>query len=75
MTVEERMLAKCWVDTWKAAGPLLEQVREDEIRDSVTADGFHVFDGFVKAALISHPPEPWSGLVEQQRWFKKWPRA
>ncbi len=75
MTVEERTLAKRWVDTWKAAGPLLEKVREDDIRASVTADGFQVFDSFVKAALISNPPEPWSGLVEQQQWFKKWPQT
>ncbi len=75
MTDEERILAKRWVDTWKAAGPLLEKVREDDIRASVTADGFRVFDGFVKASLVSHPPQPWSGLVEQQKWFSKWPRA
>ena len=75
MTEEERALAKRWVETWKAAGPLLEKVREDDIRASVTADGFRVFDGFVKAALINHPPKPWSGLVEQQRWFMKMARV
>jgi hypothetical protein len=29
------------------------------------------FSGAVEALLHDHPPEPWSGLVTQQRWFTK----
>ena len=74
MTEEERALTQRWVETWIKAGPKLDSIREQDIRASVTADGFRVFATFVRAALQTHPPEPTSGLVEQQRWFSKLPR-
>jgi hypothetical protein len=71
MTVEERTLAKRWVDTWKAAGPLLEKVREDDIRAADTIRDFQIFAGLAEMEVKKSPPLPTSGLVEQQHWFMK----
>ncbi|HBJ83222.1 MAG TPA: hypothetical protein DDZ88_04980 [Verrucomicrobiales bacterium] len=71
MTDEERTLAKRWVDTWKAAGPLLEKVREEDIRASDTMRDFQIYAGLAEMEVKKRPPPPTSGLVEQQRWFMK----
>lgn len=71
MTEEERALAKRWVETWKAAGPLLEKVREDDIRASDTIRDFQVYAGLAELEVKKRPPSSTSGLVEQQRWFMK----
>ena len=57
-----------------AAGTL-RAVRDDHTRRIETAAALRFFRGTVLAALPSHPPRPGSGLVEQQRWFGKLPRA
>jgi hypothetical protein len=71
VTDSERADLKRWVDTWKQAGPLLEAQREEEVRQSDTAGAFAFFAGMPLHNLESFPPEPTSGLVEQQRWFQK----
>jgi hypothetical protein len=71
MTPEERDQMKRWVDTWKRAGPLLERIREGEVRQANTADAFRAFNGMALLTARTHPPKPISGLVEQQRWFSK----
>ena len=59
-----------WVDTWKKAGPELERIREEEVRNENTIRAFEVFEGLALLELEKRPPEPYSGLVEQQRWFR-----
>jgi hypothetical protein len=59
-----------WVDTWKRAGPLLEKIREEEVRNADTQAAFRAFAGMALHIIRSRPPEPTSGLVEQQRWFR-----
>ena len=68
---EDDALTRRWVDTWKLASPALAAVRKAEIRATTTAEAFAAFDGLVLATVRTHPPEPCSGLVEQQRWFQK----
>lgn len=70
MTPEQRAQMKLWVDTWKRAGPELEQMREEEVRGADTARAFEIFEGMALLANRNFPPEPTSGLVEQQRWFQ-----
>ncbi len=64
-------LGRRWVQAWQTAGPELERVRREELRR---------LDGLGAIALLCGPadyrapprlPRPTSGLVEQQRWFKK----
>ncbi|MGI8601690.1 MAG: hypothetical protein ACR2OZ_01690 [Verrucomicrobiales bacterium] len=71
MTDEERELTKRWVETWKRAGPLLQAIRDEEIRAAKTADAFTAFASLSEHWIRTNPPLPSSGLVEQQRWFRK----
>ncbi len=70
-TPEQLAQAKQWVETWKEAGPELERIRRQELR---------ALDGGRAIALLCGPadywtppraPRPYSGLKEQQEWFKK----
>lgn len=56
---------------WREATPVLEALREEDIRRADTARALECFRGMVLALLPSHPPSSSSGLVEQQRWFRK----
>jgi hypothetical protein len=67
---EELARMKIWVNNWKTLGPELERMREEEIRNENTIRAFEVFEGMAFLANRNFPPEPTSGLVEQQRWFR-----
>jgi hypothetical protein len=71
MTEETRALTKRWVDTWKLAGPELQRQRDADARRADTIRAFAFFAGMPLHNLKTFPPEPTSGLVEQQRWFQK----
>lgn len=71
MTEAERAEIKEFVDRWKRVGPLLEEQREEDVRRSDTIGAFAFFAGMPLHNLNTFPPEPSSGLVEQQRWFLK----
>lgn len=67
---EKEMLAR-WVENWKEAGKELEKIRREEIRaSSVQAAVLALTDAF-ESAIRLNPPKPTSGLVEQQKLFKK----
>jgi hypothetical protein len=60
-----------WMQAWRSAGEAIERVRRAELRS---------LDGRKALALLTGPadyraeprkPRATSGLVEQQRWFKK----
>jgi hypothetical protein len=70
MTDEERALTQRWVDIWRRAGPELERIREEEARDENTISAFEAFKGLALLEVQRRPPDPYSGLVEQQRWFR-----
>jgi hypothetical protein len=66
-TPEQIALGKKWVEIWKLAAVDLERIKRKEIRE---------LDTYKTISLLCHDappyaPEPWSGLVEQQRLFKK----
>jgi hypothetical protein len=71
MTDEERRQLKEYVDRWKTLGPLLEEQREEDVRRSDTIGAFAFFAKMPLRNLAIFPPEPTSGLVEQQAWFQK----
>ena len=56
---------------WARASATLEAVRRDDIRRLETKSSIVAFDGLFMAAVKKSPPIPESGLVEQQKWFKK----
>ena len=67
MTDEEKI--KKWVETWKRAGPALERIKAQELREW-KYDPVMV-DDLLEVGLLFPAPRPMTGLVEQQRIFGK----
>jgi len=59
------------VQNWQRVGPLLEEQREEDVRNSDTVSNVAAFGRLYAMALAASPPLPTSGLVEQQRFFAK----
>ena len=55
-----------YVRRWKETGPLLEAVREDEIRRADTAESIRSFELAYRIAARDLPPRESSGLVQWQ---------
>ena len=68
--VTETDLTKRWVDTWELAGSDLERIRRDELRRLDTFQAISLLCGPADYTRPPFAPRPWSGLVEQQLWFK-----
>jgi len=60
-----------WVAGWQKAGPLLERLRAEAIRNSDTAVAIEQLSDAFESALRHYPPAATSGLVEQQRIFAR----
>ena len=70
-TPEQIALGKRWVETWKVAGEELERIHRKELRE---LDTYRAIELLCVPADYTRPPrapKPYSGLVEQQRWFMK----
>ena len=61
-----------YVRHWKQAGPMLEEIRDREIRDADTPLAIRGFEQAFRIALRDLPPRPSSGLVEWQRAMALW---
>jgi hypothetical protein len=70
-TAEELALEKRWVEIWKLAGADLERIRRKELRELATFKAISLLCGPADYTRPPYAPKPWSGLVEQQLWFKK----
>ena len=70
-TPEQLALAKRWVETWKLAAVELERIRRREIRELDTYKAISLLCGSADYTKPPYAPKPWSGLIEQQHWFKK----
>ena len=71
MTATEKEALRAYVARWKRAAPLLQQVRDADIRAADTASMIACSNLLFRDALKHSPPQMDSGLVEQQRWFGK----
>lgn len=60
-----------WLAAWRRAGPALEQIRRDELRQLDHRLLIAAFDDAFEAALRVSPPPDASGLVAQQRRFAR----
>lgn len=70
-TPDEIACGRRWVDTWRKAGKALAVLRKRELQE---LDTFTALSHLLATADYTQPPfapRPWSGLVEQQRWFRK----
>jgi hypothetical protein len=71
MTDEERRLGKLFVDAWKRAGAMMQPLRDADIRVADTASMINCTNRSFRQSIKDNPPQPTSGLVEQQRWFAR----
>jgi hypothetical protein len=70
-TPEQITLGKKWVKTWRRAGVDLERIRRKEIRELDSYQAIARLCGPADYTRSPRAPKPFSGLVEQQRWFMK----
>jgi len=64
-------LGRRWVQAWQTAGPELERVRREELRRLDGLRAIELLCGPADYRVSPRIARPTSGLVEQQRWFKK----
>ena len=60
------------VRLWEQNGPLLERVRQEDIRNANTQQSILMFQESFRIALRDLPPRTTSGLEEWQRWMMLW---
>ena len=70
-TPEQIAHGKQWVQAWRKAGPVLEQLRRDELRRLDGSKAIALLYGPADYRTPPRAPKPSSGLIEQQRWFMK----
>ena len=68
----ERERQEAYVRRWKTLGPILESIRDREIRQADTAASIRSMDQAYRIALRDLPPRSSSGLVEWQRYMALW---
>ncbi|MCC6652132.1 MAG: hypothetical protein IT348_13350 [Candidatus Eisenbacteria bacterium] len=60
-----------FVQNWKIAGPILDLVLTDELREIDVPAAMDALSDAFESALLRHPRRLESGLVEQQAYFAK----
>jgi hypothetical protein len=70
-TPEQIAVGRRWTAAWKAAAPVLEQVRRAELRRVDPYQAITLLCGPADYRVAPRAPKATSGLVEQQRWFQK----
>lgn len=60
-----------WVQAWEDAGPRLDELRREEIRHTNTQRSLMQLAGAFESCRLHYKPLPTSGLIEQQRWFRR----
>jgi hypothetical protein len=60
-----------WVACWERAGQRLQELRREELRHADTQQSLMDLAGAFESCRLHYKPSPTSGLVEQQRWFRR----
>ena len=60
-----------WVKHWQRVGPLLEEIRREELRNFKHEDNVELIDSLLEMGCRLGPPRTTSGLVELQGLFQK----
>ncbi len=71
---EQLALGRAWAATWRDAGPRLEAIRREELRELDTFAAIALLCGEADYHVPPRAPSPTSGLIEQQRLFMKLPQ-
>ena len=69
--MDEREQMRLWVENWRKTGPLLAELRREDIRATDTPTAMQQLGGLMNHAIETLPPRTASGLVEMQRLFAK----
>jgi len=70
-TPEQIATAKRWIGAWRMAGPELERIHREELRQLDTYRTIALLCGSADYTRPPRAPKPWSGLVEQQAIFMR----
>ena len=62
---------KTFVERWQRLGPDLEKIRKRELKAISTPQALQNLAGAFEDCRLRFPPKPTSGLIQQQKWFKK----
>ncbi len=62
---------KQWVAAWGRAGARLAELEREDLRKTDTQKSLMNLACAYESCRLHHKPRPTSGLVEQQRWFRK----
>ncbi len=60
-----------YAERWKQAGPKLAEIKRQELRGFNYSASQNLIDGMLRWACENTHPKLYTGLVEQQRYFKK----
>jgi hypothetical protein len=71
MNESERKMISEWVAAWRRAGPELERLRREELRNMDTQQSLQNLARAFESCRLHHKPLPTSGLIEQQWWFHR----
>ena len=71
MNEQETAATKEWTQRWTEIGPMLEKLSIAHDADAPLAKVIPQFNDALRYALERHPPEPYSGLIEQQAIFRR----
>jgi hypothetical protein len=64
--MDERERLREWVQNWKELGPILDAIRQQEIREADNVAGLRQLGRAINYATRTAPPRQESGLVEMQ---------
>jgi hypothetical protein len=70
-TPEQLEQGRRWVEAWREAGREMERLRREELRSLDAQRAIALLCGPADYRVPPRAPKPTSGLIEQQRWFKK----
>lgn len=71
MDERQEQRVRQWVENWQTARPVLEWLRDEAIRNGDTATAIEQLNDAFESARRHWTPPKASGLVEQQRLFRK----
>ena len=71
MTEAEKAQIRAWLRNWEELGPILEGLRQDELRRTGPQVALEILDGLFTEAVRTTRPRSHSGLEVQQKLFAR----
>lgn len=71
MSPVEKEKIRAWIRRWSENGLMLQRMRLEEHLRSDLGETLLALTDANDAAIIAHPPKPYSGVIEMQRIFAK----